>query len=114
MFRRAGELSRANIQLRDALRNQSIRDPLTGLYNRRYLDAVLGREARRAVRSSQGLGVQVLDPDNVKKFNDTDGHRCRDAVLRETAAFLLKSVRSEDFVCRFGGEESSSSFRQRT
>jgi diguanylate cyclase (GGDEF)-like protein len=105
MFAEQVSLSLANIQLRDALRNQSIRDALTGLYNRRYLDEILGREARRAVRSTQGLGVLMLDLDNFKKFNDTYGHDAGDAVLRETAAFLLKSVRSEDFVCRFGGEE---------
>jgi len=105
MFAEQVSLSLANIQLRDALRNQSIRDALTGLYNRRYLDEILGREARRAVRSTQGLGVLMLDLDNFKKFNDTYGHDAGDAVLCETAAFLLKSVRTEDFVCRFGGEE---------
>jgi len=95
----------ANIRLRQALRNQSIRDPLTGLYNRRYLEEMLERETRRAVRSEQGLGVLMLDLDHFKKFNDTYGHDAGDTVLRETASFLLKSVRAEDIVCRFGGEE---------
>jgi diguanylate cyclase (GGDEF)-like protein len=78
---------------------------LTCLYNRRYLDEILERETRRAVRSTQGLGLVMLDLDHFKMFNDTYGHDAGDAVLRETAALLLKSVRSEDFVCRFGGEE---------
>jgi diguanylate cyclase (GGDEF)-like protein/PAS domain S-box-containing protein len=105
MFAEQVGLSVANIRLREALRNQSIRDPLTGLYNRRYLEEMLERETRRAVRSEQGLGVLMLDLDHFKKFNDTYGHDAGDTVLRETASFLLKSVRAEDIVCRFGGEE---------
>ncbi len=105
MFAEQVNLSLANIRLREALRVQSIRDPLTGLYNRRYLEESLERETRRAVRSEQGLGVLMLDLDHFKKFNDTYGHDAGDTVLREAAAFLLKSVRAEDFVCRFGGEE---------
>jgi diguanylate cyclase (GGDEF)-like protein/PAS domain S-box-containing protein len=105
MFAEQVNLSLANIRLREALRTQSIRDPLTGLYNRRYLEESLERETRRAVRSEQGLGVLMLDLDHFKQFNDTYGHDAGDTVLRETAAFLLKSVRAEDFVCRFGGEE---------
>jgi len=98
-------LSVANIRLREALRNQSVRDPLTGLYNRRYLEEIMERETRRAVRSEQGLGLLMLDLDDFKKFNDTFGHDAGDTVLRESASFLLKSVRVEDVVCRFGGEE---------
>jgi diguanylate cyclase (GGDEF)-like protein/PAS domain S-box-containing protein len=98
-------LSVANIRLREALRNQSVRDPLTGLYNRRYLEEIMERETRRAVRSEQGLGLLMLDIDDFKKFNDTFGHDAGDTVLRESASFLLKSVRVEDVVCRFGGEE---------
>jgi diguanylate cyclase (GGDEF)-like protein/PAS domain S-box-containing protein len=105
MFAEQVRLSVANIRLREALRNQSIRDPLTGLYNRRYLEEMLTRETRRAVRAEQGLGVLMLDLDHFKKFNDTYGHDAGDTVLRETASLLLKSVRSEDIVCRFGGEE---------
>ena len=63
------------------------------------------RETRRAVRAEHGLGLLMLDLDHFKKFNDTYGHDAGDAVLRETASFLTKSVRSEDIVCRFGGEE---------
>lgn len=105
MFAEQVGLSVANLRLREALRDQSIRDPLTGLYNRRYLEETLERETRRAVRSENLLGVLMLDLDHFKRFNDTYGHDAGDTVLRETAAFLVRSVRAEDIVCRFGGEE---------
>jgi len=98
-------LSVANIRLREALRAQSTKDPLTGLYNRRYLQEMLEREIRRALRSEQRLGVMMLDLDHFKNFNDTYGHEAGDAVLRETASLLVRSIRAEDFVCRYGGEE---------
>ena len=98
-------LSVANIRLREALRTQSTKDPLTGLYNRRYLQEMLEREVRRAIRSEQSLGVLMVDLDHFKNFNDTYGHEAGDAVLREAGSFLLRSVRAEDFVCRYGGEE---------
>ncbi|HET6179829.1 MAG TPA: sensor domain-containing diguanylate cyclase [Candidatus Sulfotelmatobacter sp.] len=98
-------LSVANIRLREALRSQSIKDPLTGLYNRRYLTEILDREIRRAARAEQPLGLLMLDLDHFKKFNDTYGHDAGDTVLRETASFLIKSIRVEDVVCRFGGDE---------
>lgn len=98
-------LSVANIRLREALRTQSTKDPLTGLYNRRYLQEMLDREIRRAIRSEQALGILMLDLDHFKNFNDTYGHDAGDAVLRETGSFLVRSIRAEDFVCRYGGEE---------
>lgn len=98
-------LSVANIRLREALRAQSTKDPLTGLYNRRYLHEMLDREIRRAIRSEQHLGMLMLDLDHFKNFNDMYGHEAGDAVLRETALFLVRSIRVEDFVCRYGGEE---------
>lgn len=98
-------LSIANIKLREALRTQSVRDALTGLYNRRYLEEVLEREVRRAARAAQSLGILMIDLDHFKNFNDTYGHDAGDAVLRETGQFLAKGIRAEDFVCRFGGEE---------
>jgi diguanylate cyclase (GGDEF)-like protein/PAS domain S-box-containing protein len=98
-------LSIANIRLREALRTQSVRDALTGLYNRRYLEEVLEREVRRAARSAQSLGILMIDLDHFKNFNDTYGHDAGDAVLRETGQFLARGIRAEDFVCRFGGEE---------
>jgi diguanylate cyclase (GGDEF)-like protein/PAS domain S-box-containing protein len=98
-------LSIANIKLREALRTQSVKDPLTGLYNRRYLEETLEREIRRAARAEQSLGILMLDLDHFKRFNDTYGHDAGDTILRETAAFLTRSIRLEDTVCRFGGEE---------
>jgi diguanylate cyclase (GGDEF)-like protein/PAS domain S-box-containing protein len=98
-------LSIANIRLREALRTQSVRDALTGLYNRRYLEEVLEREVRRAARAAQSLGILMIDLDHFKSFNDTYGHEAGDAVLRETGLSLTKGIRAEDFVCRFGGEE---------
>jgi diguanylate cyclase (GGDEF)-like protein/PAS domain S-box-containing protein len=98
-------LSISNIALRDALRFQSIRDPLTGLYNRRYLEEALDREIRRAVRAAHSLGVLMFDLDHFKKFNDTYGHEAGDTVLREIGSFLTRSIRAEDVACRFGGEE---------
>jgi len=98
-------LSIANIGLREALRIQSVRDPLTGLYNRRYLERTLEREVRRATRARQSVGFLMIDLDHFKTFNDTYGHDAGDAVLREDRASLIKGVRAQDFVCRFGGEE---------
>jgi diguanylate cyclase (GGDEF)-like protein len=98
-------LSMANIKLRDALRTQSVRDALTGLYNRRYLEETLDRELRRSARAQQSLGILMIDLDHFKNFNDSYGHDAGDAVLRETGASLTKGIRAEDFVCRFGGEE---------
>jgi diguanylate cyclase (GGDEF)-like protein len=98
-------LSIANIRLREALRTQSVRDPLTGLYNRRYLEETLEREIRRAARADQGLGILMLDLDHFKSFNDTYGHEAGDTVLRETASFIARGIRAENIVCRFGGEE---------
>ncbi|HVT20822.1 MAG TPA: diguanylate cyclase [Mycobacteriales bacterium] len=98
-------LTLANIRLRDTLRDQSIRDPLTGLFNRRFLDESLEREMQRARRRGKKLSVAVLDLDNFKVFNDTHGHHGGDAVLRHLGRFLLESTRTEDVVARFGGEE---------
>jgi diguanylate cyclase (GGDEF)-like protein/PAS domain S-box-containing protein len=105
MFAEQVGLSISNLRLREALRSQSIRDPLTGLFNRRYLEETLEREARRAARAAQSLSVIMLDLDHFKKFNDSYGHDAGDTVLRETAASLTRSVRGEDIVCRYGGEE---------
>jgi diguanylate cyclase (GGDEF)-like protein/PAS domain S-box-containing protein len=95
----------SNIRLREALRLQSIRDPLTGLFNRRYLEETIQRETCRAVRAEHGLGMIMLDLDHFKNFNDTYGHDAGDTVLREASNFLTGCVRTEDIVCRFGGEE---------
>ena len=98
----------ANLRLREALRNQSIIDPLNGLVNRRYLEQTLERECRRSVRAGRPLSVIMLDVDHFKRFNDVWGHDGGDAVLKELAALLLRSFRGEDMACRFGGRSSSS------
>ncbi|MFA4916209.1 MAG: diguanylate cyclase [Syntrophales bacterium] len=98
-------LSLANIRLREELRSQSIRDPLTGLFNRRYLDETLAREALRVERSSEPLSVIMLDIDHFKNFNDDFGHEAGDLVLRNLGVFLQKNIRGSDIACRYGGEE---------
>jgi diguanylate cyclase (GGDEF)-like protein/PAS domain S-box-containing protein len=98
-------LSIANIRLREALRNQSIRDTVTGLFNRRYLEETLEREIHRAVRNGQPLGVIMFDLDHFKRFNDTFGHDAGDAVLQLVGSFLVKHSRADDIACRYGGEE---------
>ncbi len=98
-------LSIANIRLREMLKRQSIRDPLTGAFNRRYLDEVFERELRRAERANQTVGVIMMDLDHFKNFNDTFGHSAGDVALQGLGSILLKHVRSQDVVCRYGGEE---------
>ena len=98
-------LSISNLKLQEALRQQSTRDALTGLFNRRYLEESLEREIRRAARSEQPVGVIMFDLDHFKVFNDTFGHEAGDCVLREVGAFMLRNARAEDIPCRFGGEE---------
>ena len=98
-------LALANLKLRNALRTQAIRDPLTGLFNRRYMEETLERELRRAERRHTPLGTILFDLDHFKKFNDTFGHAAGDIVLREIGAFLQTRVRAEDIACRYGGEE---------
>jgi diguanylate cyclase (GGDEF)-like protein/PAS domain S-box-containing protein len=98
-------LSIANIRLREALRNQSIRDSVTGLFNRRYLEETLEREVHRCIRTGQSLGVIMLDLDHFKSFNDTFGHDAGDVVLHNVGVFLSKNTRADDIACRYGGEE---------
>ena len=95
----------ANLQLREMLRNQAIRDPLTGLYNRRYLEETLDRELSRAKRSRQPLALLMLDVDHFKRFNDDHGHAAGDVVLKELGRLLLDAFRGSDIACRLGGEE---------
>ncbi len=84
---------------------QAMRDPLTGLYNRRPLEEALHRELLRARRSGTTVGLMAIDLDRFKSVNDTLGHDAGDAVLRAIARELLACVREEDIVCRAGGEE---------
>ena len=98
-------LAIANLKLRSVLRSQAMRDPLTGLFNRRYLTELLELELRRAQRSNSSVGVVMLDLDHFKRVNDTFGHLAGDTVLREVAELLKSKCRSGDIVSRFGGEE---------
>jgi diguanylate cyclase (GGDEF)-like protein len=98
-------MAMANLQLREQLRQQSIRDPLTGLFNRRYLEETMERELARSARNGQPLAVVAIDVDHFKRFNDTHGHEAGDHVLVELARLLRESVRNTDIACRYGGEE---------
>jgi len=98
-------LSLVNLRLRETLRTESIHDPLTGLYNRRYMEAALEREAHRARRRNTSIGIFMFDVDHFKTFNDTHGHGAGDAVLQELGALLQCNSRREDIACRYGGEE---------
>jgi len=98
-------LSLANLRLRETLRDQSIRDPLTGLFNRRFMEESLERELQRATRKKHLLSILFLDLDHFKKFNDTFGHDAGDLVLRSVAELFRNFFRSDDIICRFGGEE---------
>jgi diguanylate cyclase (GGDEF)-like protein len=95
------ELTQANLRLHD----RAVRDALTGLYNRGYLEESLDREESRARRSNQSLGVMMIDIDHFKRCNDTFGHAAGDTVLRAVAQHMLSLARGEDILCRYGGEE---------
>lgn len=98
-------LALANFRLQEDLRHQSIRDPLTGLYNRRYLEESLSREVARCQRRQLPLVVMMLDLDAFKSFNDRNGHPGGDALLSAVGRLLQSHCRPEDIACRFGGEE---------
>lgn len=98
-------MAQANLKLRERLHHLSVRDGLTGLFNRRYLEETLRSEIRRADRKGSFTGVILLDVDFFKKFNDTYGHEAGDVVLIELGKLLVSKVREEDVVCRYGGEE---------
>lgn len=95
----------ANIRLRESLQHQAIRDPLTGLFNRRYLQETLTREIKRVIRSKEPLTYVAIDIDHFKRYNDTHGHDAGDAVLKTVAEILKNRTRGEDIACRLGGEE---------
>lgn len=98
-------LALSNLKLRETLRQQSIRDVLTGLLNRRYMEETLTRELHRAEREQKRVGMIMFDIDHFKEFNDLSGHDGGDALLRELGAFLNKNTSGGDIVCRYGGEE---------
>lgn len=98
-------LALGNLRLQETLRQQSIRDALTGLYNRRYLEESLPRELSRCSRRAMPLALMMLDIDHFKAFNDRHGHDGGDALLASFGQMLLARCRAEDIACRFGGEE---------
>ena len=98
-------LALSNLQLRDKLRDQAIRDPLTAMYNRRYFEETASRELLRAGEHGFSVGVVMIDVDHFKRFNDSYGHEAGDAVLQRVGLVLQSHTRVEDVVCRYGGEE---------
>lgn len=98
-------LALSNIALREKLRTQSLRDPLTGLYNRRYMEDALERYLSLAERTGGATSVIMIDFDNFKRLNDGFGHAKGDAVLRDAASQLVGALRPSDVVARYGGEE---------
>ena len=98
-------VSLANLRLRETLRDQSIRDPLTGLFNRRFLQESLDKELQRAKRKQRSLSLIFLDLDHFKRFNDVFGHDAGDNVLQSMADIFRTHFRAEDVICRYGGEE---------
>jgi len=100
-------LALASLRLRETLREQSIRDPLTGLFNRRIMQESLNRELHRARRKNHPVTVALVDLDHFKRFNDTWGHDAGDLVLKTMAQIFRSHFRAEDVICRYGGEEFS-------
>jgi diguanylate cyclase (GGDEF)-like protein len=98
-------LALANLRLRESLRTQAIRDPLTSLFNRRYMEETLERELRRAIRHHHSIGVIMIDADHFRTINNTVGHGAGDAMLQAMARFLQGQIRLEDTPCRYGGDE---------
>lgn len=98
-------LSLSNLKLRETLHAQSVRDPLTGLFNRRYMEETLEREIYRATRTGYPIGIIMLDIDHFKRLNDTYGHDAGDLVLIEIGKKIRDSIRVSDVACRYGGEE---------
>jgi diguanylate cyclase (GGDEF)-like protein/PAS domain S-box-containing protein len=95
----------SNLKLHETLRSQSIRDPLTGLFNRRFMEESLELEIKRAARNQRPLGMIMIDLDHFKYFNDNFGHEAGDLLLKELGALLRGNIRGEDIACRYGGEE---------
>jgi diguanylate cyclase (GGDEF)-like protein len=95
----------ATLNLQIKLENQSLRDSLTGLFNRRFLEISLERELARAARKNQVLAIFMIDVDHFKRFNDANGHGAGDAALKAIAKILQSTPRASDTACRYGGEE---------
>ena len=98
-------LALANQALRERLRGQALRDSLTGLHNRRFLEEVMPQIEAQVARDGQPVAVLMLDLDHFKSINDTHGHATGDAVLHAVGALLIDQLRRSDVACRYGGEE---------
>lgn len=98
-------LAQANLSLQETLRRMAVRDALTGVFNRRYMEETLTREIYRAMRRRSVLSLMILDLDHFKEYNDTFGHFAGDDLLRRVAAIMQNGVRADDVVCRYGGDE---------
>jgi len=98
-------LTLASLNLREKLKMQAIRDPLTELFNRRYMEESVERELRRSARRDLPLTVLLVDVDHFKQFNDTYGHEAGDFLLQTLATTFRANLRAEDIACRHGGEE---------
>jgi diguanylate cyclase (GGDEF)-like protein len=98
-------LSLTNIELRETLENMALRDGLTGLYNRRFLDEVLMHDLAKLKRDGKTAALLMIDVDHFKRFNDTHGHQAGDEALIRVAVTLRAAVRASDIACRYGGEE---------
>jgi diguanylate cyclase (GGDEF)-like protein len=98
-------MSLATLRLQQQLREQSFRDPLTGLFNRRYLEATMEKDVSRADRHRHAIGLVMIDIDHFKSINDQYGHEAGDLVLKSASDILRKHTRTEDIACRYGGEE---------
>jgi diguanylate cyclase (GGDEF)-like protein len=98
-------LALANMKLQSTLRNLSVHDPLTGVFNRRYMEESLNREIASAQRKSRPLGVAICNLDRFSRFNDAFGRGAGDFALREIAQLIHKHIRSSDIACRYGGDE---------
>jgi diguanylate cyclase (GGDEF)-like protein len=98
-------LALGNLKLKESLKNQSICDALTGLFNRRYMEESLEREFSRASRNKTSLAIVMMDLDHFKRFNDTFGHQAGDTLLRSFGDLLKRNTRGQDIACRYGGEE---------
>jgi diguanylate cyclase (GGDEF)-like protein len=118
MYAEQVAMALANLRLRETQRAQSVRDPLTGLFNRRYLEETLERELRRAARNLGVLGLIMIDLDHFKQFNDTYGHALGDRIIERVARLLCEQIRADDVLAqdgtgddkhelhaRFGGDE---------
>jgi diguanylate cyclase (GGDEF)-like protein len=105
LFARVATLTIDNAQLHESLRQESIRDPLTGLFNRRFMQEALARELLKAERNSHPLSVVMFDLDHFKRVNDTFGHDAGDGALRLLGTLLKTKIRGSDIACRYGGEE---------